>query len=130
MLLWHGAHPLPLCTPKTTTAYTEAMVLRKLLGVALVSMLVPAALSAQATATMKVSATVVAPQTVAPQASAAELAESVAEQMQNGEQVTPQALELMDVEEPGVVVSLGLVEQTDVTTPPQVLQVTVAYSGN
>ncbi len=104
--------------------------LRNLLGVALVSMLVPAALSAQATATMKVSATVVAPQTVAPQASAAELAESVAEQMQNGEQVTPQALELMDVEEPGVLVSLGLVEQTDVTTPPQVLQVTVAYSGN
>ena len=123
---------------KSESAYTEATVFRNLLVVIMLSILVPAALSAQASATMKVSATVVAPQTVAPQASAADLADAVIEQLQDGEQVTSQALDQMNVEQPWVSVSMDMVERPDPTTPSveqkgnerQVLQVTVAYSGN
>jgi len=111
---------------------------RSLLGVVLVALLVPAALSAQASGTMKVSATVVASQTMAPQTSAAELADMVVEQLQSGEQVTPQALDLMDVEEPGVSVSMDVAEHSDLTAPvversaneQRILHMTVAYSGN
>lgn len=111
---------------------------RNLLVVIMLSILVPAALSAQATATMKVSATVVAPQTVAPQASAADLADMVIEQLQNGEQVTSQALDEMNTEQSWVSVSMDVVERPDLTTlvdgqkgsERQVLQMTVAYSGN
>ena len=124
--------------PKSESAYTEATVFRNLLVVIMLSILVPAALSAQASATMKVSATVVAPQTVAPQASAADLAETVIEQLQDGEQVTSQALDQMNVEQSWVSVSMDMVERPDPTAPSveqkgnerQVLQVTVAYSGN
>ncbi len=111
---------------------------RNLLVVMILSLVVPAALSAQASATMKASAKVVAPQTVAPQASAAQLAESVAERMQSGEQVALEEMGIVDVEDSGVSVSMDVVEQPDLPTPVveqvvsglQVVQMTVAYSGN
>jgi hypothetical protein len=124
--------------PKPREAYTEATVSRNPIVVIILSILVPASLGAQATTTMKVSATVVAPQTVAPQASAASLADMVSEQVQNGEQVTSQALDAMNAEQAWVSVSMDVVERPDLTTPMgdqrvherQTLQVTVAYSGN
>lgn len=119
----------------TSTALETA---RSLLGVVLVSLLVPAAMSAQASATMKVSATVVASQTVAPQASAAALAESVVERMQVGEQMTVEGMDRTDVDDSGVTLSLDVVEQADLMAPAveqavseeQMVQVTVAFSGN
>jgi hypothetical protein len=111
---------------------------RNLLVVIMLSMLVPAALSAQAAATMKVSAMVVAPQTVAPQASAADLADMVIGLLHDGEQVTSRAVDEMNAEQSWVSVSMDVVERPGLTTPVDeqmgserhVLQVTVAYAGN
>ena len=111
---------------------------RNLLVISFVLMLVPAALSAQASGRLKASATVVASQSVAPQTSAAELAEWVVERMEHGEQVAVLGTDRMDVVDSGVTVLMDVAEQPDMTAPvidqdlseQQWLQVTVAYSGN
>ena len=112
--------------------------LRNLLVVLLFSTLVPSVLGAQASARMKVSATVVARQAVAPQVSAAELTESVTEQLLAGEHFEMDRPNVAELEESGVLVTTGVVRDADVHAPEmeglangqQVLHVTVAYSGN
>ncbi len=111
------------------------VVTRSLLGVVLVVLATTVGVRAQATATLRVSATVVAPHTMAPQVSAAELAESVTELTLAGERAELDQADVVKIEESGVQVSMNVVALRDVRVSAagpraRVVHMTVAFSGN